>query len=203
MNTSLSPPKTIIILAITGLALGAQAIPTPISGSLSLSGTITMDGTSFLTATKFTAFENVFVGGPSSLSGDYIGTSGATVTVTPFTWSPPTTSTPISPLWTFVSGGNTYSFDLSVLHADYASPTGLLLSGLGTAHITGPGLEKLDTTGHWDFSAQTLGLSTFTYSSTTTVPTGVPDGGSTVAMLGAGLLGMGLMRRKLTAPKTA
>jgi hypothetical protein len=200
MKLILIRPKTASLpLAVTGFALSIQAVPTPISGNISLSGTVSMDGTSFVTATKFTSFENVFVGAPSALDGDYIGTSGATVTVTPFTWSPPTASTPVSPLWTFMSGLNTYSFDLNVLHMDYASPTGLLLSGLGTAHITGPGLEKLDTTGHWDFSAQTLGLSTFTFSSTTTVPTSVPDGGSTVAMLGATMLGLGWMKRKSIA----
>jgi len=201
MKINLMSPKTAsLLLAVTGFALNLQAIPTLISGNISLSGTVSIDGTSFVTATRFTSFANVFVGAPAALSGDYVGTSGAAVTITPYTWSPPTTSTPISPLWTFISGGNTYSFDLDVLHMDFASPTGLLLSGLGTAHITGPGLEKLDTTGHWDFSAQTLGLSTFTFSSTTTVPTAtVPDGGSTVAMLGATMLGLAWMKRKSIA----
>ena len=156
-----------------------------------------MDTTSFVTATRFTLFQDVSVGAPSALSGDYVGTSGATVTLVPFIWDPPTASTPLNPLWSFVSGGNTYSFDLSVLHEDFASPTGLLLSGLGTAHITGPGVEKLDTSGHWNFSAQTLGLATFTFSSTTTVPPpAVPDGGASVVLLGGSLLGLGLMGRK-------
>lgn len=149
-----------------------------------------------MTATRFLLFQDVFVGAESALSGDYVGTSGATVTMMPFIWDPPTASTPLNPLWTFVSGGNTYSFDLSVLHKDFASPTGLLLSGLGTAHITGPGLEKLDTTGHWDFSAQTLGRATFTFSATITGPTHVPDGGTTVAILGWVVLGLGWMSRK-------
>lgn len=202
MKTNLTPPKiTSIILAITGFALSSQAIPTSISGNLSFSGTSTIDSTSFVTATKFTLFQEVFVGAPAALSGDYVGTSGAEVTVTPFTWSPTTASTPINPLWTFVSGGNTYSFDLSVLHQDYASATGLLLSGLGTAHITGPGVDKLDTTGRWDFSAQTLGVSSFTFSSTTMTPApSVPDGGSTAVMMGASLLGLGLIRGKQILP---
>jgi len=183
------------MLVISGFAMSLQAIP--ITGNLSLSGTISMDGTSFVTATKFTSFEDVTVGGASALSGAYVGTKGAAVTVTPFTWSPPTASTPINPLWTFISGGNTYSFDLSVLHVDYASPTGLLLSGLGTAYITGPGLDYTETTGTWDFSAQSQGLSTFTYSSTTVVPAAsVPDGGPTAVMMGASLVGLGMIRRK-------
>ena len=205
MKTNITSPKiTSIILAISGLALSAQAISTPISGNISFSGTTTIDSTSCVTATRFLSFQNVVVGAPSALSGDYVGTSGAAVTVTPFIWSPPTASTPLNPLWTFVSGGNTYSFDLSILHVDYASPTGLLLSGLGTALITGPGMEKLNTTGTWDFSSQTLGQTSFTFSSTTTVPSAaVPDGGSTVAMLGASLLGLSIMKRKQIVSKAS
>ncbi len=197
MKLTLPSFKTGVVLAAAACTLTMQAVPMPISGAISFSGTASMDGTSFDTATQFTAFENVVVGAASALSGDYTGTSGAAVTMTTFTWAPPTASTPINPLWSFVSGGNTYSFDLAVMHEDFSSPTGLLLSGLGTAHITGPGLELLDTTGIWNFSAQTLGLSTFTFSSTTSVRTdSVPDGGLTVAMMGASLLGLCLMGRK-------
>lgn len=199
MKTNLLNPKTAsLMLAVTGLALNLHAVPTPISGDISFSGTSTIDSTSFVTATGFTSFQDIFVGAPSALSGDYVGSSGAAVTMASFIWAPPTASTPINPLWTFVSGGNTYSFDLSVMHVDYASPTGLLLSGLGTAHINGPGLEKLDTIGNWNFSAQTLGVASFTFSSTTAAAAqGVPDGGSSVAMLGAAFLGLGWIKRKL------
>ena len=201
MKTNLTSAKSLcLILAITGCALSSQAIP--ITGSISFAGTTTIDGVNFISATKFMSFQNVTVGADSALSGSYVGTSGAKVTVTPFTWSPPTASTPINPLWTFKVDTLTYSFDLSVLHQDYASLTGLLLSGTGTAHITGTGSNSQDTTGNWNFSAQTLGLSTFTFSSSTTIPAAtVPDGGSTVIMLGASLLGLGLVGRKQTAAK--
>jgi len=192
----ISAKTACLILAITGIGLSTQATPIPITGSISFAGTTTIDGASFVSATRFMSFENVTVGAPSALSGNYVGTSGAAVTVTPFTWSPPTASTPVNPLWTFVSGGNTYSFDLSVLHVDYASDTGLLLSGLGTAFITGPGLDFLATTGTWNLSSQTLGQSSFTFSSTTTVPNGVPDGGTTVTLLGGSVLGLALIGRK-------
>jgi len=85
---------------------------------------------------------------------------------------------------------------LSVLHVDYASPTGLLLSGSGTAIITGPGLAFLNTTGTWNLSAQTLNLATFTFSSTTSVPNGVPDGGTTATLLGGSLFGLAFIGRK-------
>ena len=192
----ISPKITGTILAIAGIALSMQAVPIPVTGSISFAGTTTMDGTSFVSATRFTSFQSVFVGAPASLSGNYVGTSGAAVTMTPFIWSPPTASTPVNPLWTFASGGNTYSFDLSVLHMDYASDTGLLLSGIGTALIAGPGLDFLATTGHWDLSAQTLSLATFTFSSTTSIPFSVPDGGTTATLLGGSLFGLALIGRK-------
>ena len=188
----ISTKTTGTIMAIASLALSMQANPVPIDGAISFAGTSTIDSTSFVTATRFTSFQNVTVGAPSALSGNYVGTSGAAVTMTPFTWSPPTASTPINPLWTFVSGGDTYSFDLSVLHLDYATPTGLLLSGIGTAFITGPGLDFLATTGKWNLSSQTLGQSSFTFSSTTSVP----DGGTTGALLGGSLLGLAFIGRK-------
>jgi len=187
------------VVAFLGSAATIHAIPTPINGTLSFSGSATTDTGNFLTATRFVRFDDVSVGVPTSLFGDYVGTAGASVTVTPFIWNPPGASTPINPLWTFMSGGNTYSFDLSMLHSDFASPTGLLLSGLGTAHITGPGLDKLPTTGLWNLSAQTFGVSTFTFSSTTQVPTNVLDGGSTAMMLGLALCAFGLVKRKLKA----
>jgi hypothetical protein len=184
-----------MVLAIWGLTSGTQAIPTPINGAISFSGSAIIDGDNFVTATEFLDFLEVTVGSPLSVNGDYVGTSGATVDVTPFTWSPTTASTPIDPLWVFTHGANTYSFTLSVLHSDYVSPTSILLSGVGTAHIAGPGVEKLDTSGIWNFSAQTLGESTFTFSSTTTVPVSVPDGGATVALLGAAIFLLGLRKR--------
>jgi len=197
MKTNTLSVKTIcLFLTVAGFALSLQATPIPITGNISFSGTSTINGTSFVTATKFTSFQDVTVGAPSALSGSYVGTSGAAVTMTPFTWSPPSASTPLNPLWTFVSGGDTYSLDLSVLNVDYVSPTGLLLSGIGTVIITGSGLNYLNTTGTWNLSAQTLGISTFTFSSTTTVPAAVPDGGTTAAMLGGSLLGLALINRK-------
>ena len=72
--------------------------------------------------------------------------------------------------------------------------------GSGTALITGPGTDKLPTTGQSrKLTAQTFGVSTFTFSSTTTAAVPVHDGGTTAVLLGAGCLGFGLFRRRLAA----
>jgi hypothetical protein len=199
-------PKTTMSLTaasllLAGLTSSLLAIPSTIEGVISFSGSATTDTTSLSTSTRFLSFREVTVGTPATTSGDYLGTWGSEVTMTPFTWDPVGASIPINPLWTFVSGGNTYSFNLNTMNVDYNSPTALFLSGFGIASITGPGMEKLDTPGLWNFSGQTLGDSSFTFSSSNLVPTPsrVPDGGSTVAMLGLGLLGFGLLKRKIAA----
>ena len=186
-------------LLLVGLSSSLLAIPSTIEGVISFSGSATTDTTSLSTSTRFLSFREVTVGTPSTTSGDYVGTSGRAVTITPFTWNPIGASIPINPLWTFVSGGNTYSFNLNTMNLDYVSPTALFLSGFGIASITGPGLEKLDTPGLWNFSGQTLGDSSFTFSSSNLVPTPsrVPDNGMTFTMLGLGLLGVGLLKRRI------
>jgi hypothetical protein len=169
--------STLLLTALTG---SLQASLTTIDGTISFSGTATTDTSSLLTSTKFTRFQDVVVGSPAALSGDYVSTSGASVTVTPFTWNPPGASTPINPLWTLNSGGDTYSFNLSSLHQDFASPTAMVLSGMGTAFITGPGADKLPTTGLWSLTTQTFGESTFTFSSSSTV-SAVPEPSTFIA----------------------
>lgn len=196
INIATAAVGTLVFTALTG---SLQALPSSIDGTISFAGTVTIDTSSLATATKFTSFQQVVVGAPSSLFGDYAGTSGATVTVTPFTWNPPGASVPLNPLWTFMSGGDTYSFNLSSLHVDFASAGALDLSGSGTAFITGPGTDKLPTTGQWSLTAQTFGVSTFTFSSTTTAGAPVRDGGTTAVLLGSCCLGFAFFRRRLAA----
>jgi len=191
---------------LTGLTGSVLAIPSSIEGTVSFSGSATTDTGNLSTATKFTAFQDVTVGSPATNTGDYNGTSGAVVTMTPFTWSPVGASVPISPLWTFVYGTKTYSFDLGSMSVDFVSPTALVLSGFGTASITGPGVEKLNTSGLWNFSGQTLGETSFTFSSSNEIPpprTNVPDGGATATLLGLSMLGFGLLKRKGAARPSA
>ena len=80
------------------------------------------------------------------------------VTQNPFTFDP--FAPPISPLWTFMFLGDTYSFDLLTLSIDGQGGDTLSLCGTGDLNITG-----FDTTtGTWVFTANQAG-GTFSFSS--------------------------------------
>jgi hypothetical protein len=136
--------------------------------------------------------------------GDFTGTSGSDVTFTDFTFSGSgNTATLVGgsviPLWTFTTGTATYSFDLlSLMSATFTAGgnNALDLSGEGIMHITG--FEDTIAT----FSLHANGhVFTFDILQAGNAANGqaVPDAGSAVSLLGLGLLGLEVLRRKLIA----
>jgi hypothetical protein len=94
-------------------------------------------------------------------------------------------ATPQAPLWSV--GG--FSFDLT--SATVSSPGSFLLVE-GSGMLKAAGFE--DTPGFWTFSTQgQAAQGVFSWSSSTN---SVPDGGTTVALLGFSLLGLHGIRRK-------
>jgi hypothetical protein len=119
---------------------------------------------------------------------------------TPATFASPldiNPSTPASPLWTVVSGGNTYTFvattstvtDQSGSHSHGYT---LDMGGNGYAEING--LDK--TFGTWLVTASESGMA-IGFESTASVVGGVPDGGLTLGLLGSALFALQGLRRKL------
>jgi hypothetical protein len=136
-------------------------------------------------------------------NGDFTGLEGNDVTFTDFTFdgSGALVGGPIVPLWTFTVGGTTtYSFDLQhLVGATFMQSGGnnaLSVSGEGIIHITGfqdtVATFSLQATGH-GFSFDIL------RPSNTANGEAVPDAGSAVSLLGLGLLGLEVLRRKLIA----
>jgi VPDSG-CTERM motif len=186
------------ITALAALAaLTPQAHAAFISGTVDFIGTAAIDGSGPLSATAFTSFSNVTV---DFGTGVYSGTMGASATIQPFSFNPP--SGPITGLWSFTQGSTTYSFDLATLVKDFqgvpADAPGLgtiRVSGTGVAHATG--LSDTPASFVLHASGGLADLQLAFGASTTTLPPGVPDGGSTMAMLACGLVGIGFVRRKL------
>jgi len=182
-------------LFITGLfCTSVQAIP--ITGSIDMSGTATLDSTLLGSADAATGFSGVSVGGLPT--GAFAGTAGSSVTWSAFNWDVPT----LPPtLWSFVSGGRTYSFVLSAVSVFTQNNFFLNLMGSGTLSITGVGPSYEDTTGFWSFtiSNPTGGAHAnfeFTFANSQTAVPSVPDGGLTLALLGFALIGAEGLRRK-------
>jgi hypothetical protein len=181
------------ILAV-GMVIAAQAIP--ITGTIDMSGTATLNNTFLGSATAATAFTGATVGGAPT--GTFAGTFGSSVTWSGFSWP---SNVLVAPLWTFVFGANTYSFDLANVSVFSQSNSFLNLMGSGTLHVTGFD----DTPGLWSFTISNPGGGAhanfmFTFANSQT-GSGVPDGGATVALLGIAFVGLEGLRRMLHARK--
>jgi hypothetical protein len=184
--------KYFAVSAAALMAAGLMTVQaTGISGEVDMSGTVTLNNTSLGSASAATAFSSVTVGGAPT--GNYAGTFGSSVTWSGFSWPSVVT---VSPLWTFISGGNTFSFDLSSVAVVTQNNTFLNLLGSGTLKETG----FANTSGSWSFtiSNPTGGSHAdfmFTFANSQTAA--VPDGGTTVILLGAAISGLALLRKKI------
>ena len=175
--------------AVLLMPLVTNAIP--ITGSIEFSGTATVDSgiTGFVGYSDANSdpFSAPVV---NSGTGSYLGVAaGTAATWTPFTFAPPAAS--ISPLWDMTYNGVNYSFAATTMTVLDASAADVKIVGTGIAHITGFD----DTVGTWEVDASNpQGGLTFSFGASTSVP----DGGTTVLMLGAGLSLVAMLRRKLT-----
>jgi hypothetical protein len=170
---------SIAAVASVGLLSSAQA--TPITGMLNISGTANYNAP-IATATQVTLFQDVVTGGANT--GSFAGIpSLVPVTMTsPYIFNP---STPTPALWS-VAG---FTFDLTATTFLQQSVHGILIEGTGI--VAGNGFDP--TVGEWSFSQQAGRGTKLTFSATTSA---VPDGGMTLALLGAGLIGLAAFRAK-------
>lgn len=172
----------IALVAATGLLGTANAVP--ISGGISLAGGYNVNTGNLNTATAFTNFFGNFV---TTTSGSFaIVAPGTPVTVNPFSFNPFGGS--VTPLWS-TAAGPAASFNLTTLSSvSQPGDNTLDLKGLGTLQLAGYDA----TPGMWVFTANQAG-GTFSWSSSNA---SVPEGGTTAALLGLGLLLVSLMARR-------
>ena len=117
----------------------------------------------------------------SGSNGSFALENGLLATITsPFTFIP---STPYTPLWVTLDGR--FSFNLLQITETIRSSGFLFVAGSG--FITDASGVYETTAANWDYSSQ----SGFTFSANNVVS--VPEGGSTIAMLGLALLGIGAL----------
>lgn len=191
-----------LTLAVAALVGGTALHAVPIVGQVEMQGVITLNNSVLGSATG-TIVDPVnpeaFTVGQTA-TGSYAGIGFNAVEWKAFSWSP-VSVLPIESLWSFTSGGRTYSFDLATLNVNTHTSTFLDISGAGWLKISdgqsGPSYD--DTYGVWSFqvtnSNGTSPSSAFIFQSSNSTP----DGGTTALLVGVGLVGMSFVahRRRL------
>jgi len=181
---SLLAGLTAIVVA-SGLALSAHA--DQIDGNIDFAGQVSFDNTHLGSATMVTAWHLAIVTGTT---GDFssVPILSPVTFVTPYVFNPPTA---YASLWSV--GG--FTFALTDSHIDSQSNFKLTIFGSGT--VSGNGFD--DTPGTWSFSVtQSNGRpqQEFSFQANSTAVPGTPDSGSTVALLGVGLMAVAAIRAK-------
>jgi len=187
-------PQT--ILSLLAATLISCALFCPEARAVPIDGTITFLLTS-VTATQ--GDPNIITFGSATTlfaNGDY------SVFPTPVTFQSisfsgsgdsATLTAPIT-LWEFTQGSKTYSFDLLSLDVASITSGSLALSGSGIAGISGMD----DTVATFAMSSTSSGsVFEIVFGSTSASGTAVPDGGTTVALLGFAFVGVEALRKKL------
>lgn len=180
---------TTFILAAAWLTPAAQA--NEITGSIGFGSLgVNITGADLATASSFTLSDPFITTETGTYTGVPILTS---VTFNGFQFNPPVAS--VTPLWTFDAGGLTYTFDATSVTSSYDATTRQWdIGGNGLAMVTG----YTATPGEWNVDLSQSGASIVFDSSAAVSPSGpsVPDGGSTVMLLGGGFVALAGCARK-------
>jgi hypothetical protein len=190
--------STSLVAFVASVALGlVSSRATPIGGAINFDGIATTNTGTLSTAGSFTSISNVTV----VPGGDGIYASiptGTPATFTPFNFS----AASVMPLWTFSSGGNSYTFTATSITVAGQTSAFLDLDGMGYASVNGVNTPA----GTWSITDTHVGDGTvFTFGASSAVPATTPDSGATALLLALGMTGVSLgviYRRGLPARRS-
>jgi hypothetical protein len=188
-----------IIALLAGVALMSlttSAMAIPITGSIAFTGALELVGPAVPLNTQDATgihFDNPGLV-TTGATGTYATIPGfptflTLVTFKDFSFAPGLSS-PVNPLWTLSSGGNTFDFILTSVAATRIAPNGLLLNGTGILQATGYD----DTAGSWGLTTQDGSGKILSFSAASADPP-VPEP-CTLLFLGAGLLALTIFGKR-------
>ena len=187
--------KLILSAAMTiGLFQGISSVEAAqMTGSIDFDGGVVLDTGVVGTATAVTTWTGAGGVGLPTVVANSLSPGG----------SPGGSTVTISAPWSFVSGAiasfwstGGYTFDLT--SSSIAFQTGTFINASGPGILKHAGFD--DTPGTWAFSTQSPGSGSptvFSFSAATGTP--VSDVGGTASLMGMGLMGLALVRRKVQA----
>ena len=171
---------TLSLTAFTNQSQGAM-----INGAITFAGGAVYDTATLATATRVNTFSNVTVMSRDGDFASFVNTHDSVSMAAPWVFSP---STPTLGLWSV--GGFTY--DLASSTVVLQNSDVLVIQGTGT--VSGNGFDP--TPGTWNFTSQSPAADgVFSFSGSSNAA-GVPEGGTTAALLGIGLVGLAAARWK-------
>ena len=188
--------KTILAVLAAGLVSSAlsphEAQAAQINGTIDFAGSVMFDSSHLDNATQVMLWRDVF---------GNLGFSNVAATMGDFSFIPLGTQATMATPWIFTPSTNTPGlwevggFTFNLLSATVVDQTATFLNITGIGIITAAGFE--DTAATWAFTVQNAGGNHDFFSFSANTGTGVPDGGSAVALLGLALTGIEVLRRKL------
>jgi hypothetical protein len=185
-------------LATAGLmSLTASAVP--ITGSIGFTGTYTQNGGTLGILNTATSMSITGVGVDTS-SGSLAGATAPLSFITPIDVNPngPLPALTGATLWSVTVGGEVFTFTINSATQVYSDASQINIQGSGIMNDSGAaiGLDLEATAGTFQLGFGRSGTA-FTWQSTSAA--NVPDGGTTVILLGAALAGLTLVRRRFSA----
>ena len=187
--------KTIFAVLAAGFLSGTlstqEAQANQINGTIDFAGAVRFDSSHLEAATRVNLWRdingNLGFSNVADVTGNFSSIALGTKATMAISWifSP---STPTPGLWSV--GG----FTFNLLSSTVVTQTSTFLNITGTGIISGNGFDP--TEGTWAFTSQNAG-GQHTFFSFSANAASVPDGGSTVSLLGCALLGLVSVRRKL------
>ena len=184
-----------VCLAIGVLGSQSTASAVAITGSLAFGGSATPQNalnqtTPDLRNATQIAFGTTFVTGVSGTFASFVTPFISPVTMAPLLKFASPQNVPLNPFYTV--GGFTFALNTINVGPDPTTATTLSLSGRGT--FTGNGFDA--TQGTYQLQIGTQGGVVFSFQANSMA---IPDGGTTVALLGLGLVAIEIGRRTLSS----